>query len=182
MKRMTRTPTRRLFAWALTVALLGPAGLSVQALAQEPTAPPPGPAERALRSSDRLNGPAPMPAPVPAEPLATPVTEMGREVRTYPEQPPVIPHDIEGYELSLNANKCLTCHKREYIEASGAPMISVTHYQNREGQMLADVSPRRYFCTQCHVPQTTADPLVENTFTDMKDITAGSGTDATGGR
>jgi cytochrome c-type protein NapB len=33
--------------------------------------------------------------------------------------------------------------------------------------MLADVSPRRYFCTECHVPQADVEPLVGNTFTDM---------------
>jgi cytochrome c-type protein NapB len=49
-------------------------------------------------------------------------------------------------------------------------MISVTHYADREGQVLADVSPRRYFCTQCHVTQTDAQPMVENTFTDMNDL------------
>ena len=36
--------------------------------------------------------------------------------------------------------------------------------------MLADVSPRRYFCTQCHVEQTDAQPLVENTFVDMDEL------------
>src|SRR5262249_30893067 len=33
-----------------------------------------------------------------------------REPRNYPEQPPVIPHSTEGYEVSINANKCLSCH------------------------------------------------------------------------
>ena len=36
----------------------------------------------------------------------------------------------------------------------------------------ANVSARRYFCTQCHVPQADAQPLVENTF---KPVTAISG-------
>jgi cytochrome c-type protein NapB len=40
----------------------------------------------------------------------------------------------------------------------------VTHFRDREGQELDNVSPRRYFCTQCHVPQTDAKPLVDNTF------------------
>ena len=43
--------------------------------------------------------------------------------------------------------KTLSCHKREFTQGSGAPMISVTHYMTREGQMLADVSPRRDLCT-----------------------------------
>ena len=46
-------------------------------------------------------------------------------------------------------------------------MISVTHFMDRDGQVLADVTPRRYFCTECHVPQSDARPPVPNTFTDM---------------
>ena len=68
-----------------------------------------------------------------------------RQMRAYPEQPPVIPHSIDGYQLSVNTNRCLSCHKREFTEGSGAPMISVTHFMTRDGQMLADVSPRRLF-------------------------------------
>ena len=33
--------------------------------------------------------------------------------------------------------------------------------------MLADVSPRRYFCTACHVPQADAKPWSGTGFTDM---------------
>ena len=93
-----------------------------------------------------------------------------RAQRNYPMQPPTIPHDIRGYELNLRANKCMTCHARVRTEESKAPMISVTHYMDREGNFLAEVSPRRYFCTQCHVNQTTARPLVENTFEDMDEL------------
>ena len=46
-------------------------------------------------------------------------------------------------------------------------MISITHFMDRDGQVLADVTPRRYFCTECHVQQTDARPLVPNTFKDM---------------
>jgi cytochrome c-type protein NapB len=114
-------------------------------------------------------------APLPMEELsAAPipkwVVDDVRKMRAYPEQPPVIPHSIEGYQLSVNANRCLSCHKREFTAGSGAPMISVTHYMTREGQMLADVSPRRYFCTACHVPQADTPPLVRNTFTDMSEL------------
>ncbi|PZN51672.1 MAG: nitrate reductase [Proteobacteria bacterium] len=105
-----------------------------------------------------------------ADPLPRWITDDRRVMRAYPEQPPVIPHSIEGYELSVNANRCLSCHKREFTESSGAPMISVTHYMDREGQMLADVSPRRYFCTACHVPQADTRPLVENLFRDMSEL------------
>jgi cytochrome c-type protein NapB len=115
----------------------------------------------------RLTGERDPMAETPAPPLANPVTDDVRRMRTYPEQPPVIPHSIAGYELSINANRCLECHRRQYAERVGAPMISITHFTDRDGQMLADVAPRRYFCTQCHVQQTDARPLVPNRFVDM---------------
>ena len=82
----------------------------------------------------------------------------------YVYQPPLIPHQIRHYELSTNANKCLSCHSFKNSRESGATKISVTHYATREGQVLSDVSPRRYFCLQCHVPQVDAKPLVVNDF------------------
>jgi len=83
---------------------------------------------------------------------------------SYVYQPPLIPHNIRSYEVSLNANKCLSCHSWKNAKEMGATKISVTHYVNREDAVLADVSPRRYFCLQCHVPQANAKPLVENEF------------------
>ncbi len=82
----------------------------------------------------------------------------------YIYQPPLIPHNIRGYEVTLNANKCLACHSWKNAKEMGATKISVTHFVNREDAVLADVSPRRYFCLQCHVPQANAKPLVENDF------------------
>lgn len=114
--------------------------------------------------------PVPFTETPPAPPLAADVTDDLRKIRNYPEQPPVIPHAIRDYQIDLNSNRCLTCHSRQYTEASQAPMISVTHYADREGQTLATVSPRRYFCTQCHVPQTNAKPTVENRFVDIDTI------------
>lgn len=105
-----------------------------------------------------------------AQPVPKWVIDDVRKMRNYPDQPPVIPHSIEGYQLTVNTNRCLSCHRRELTEGSGAPMISVTHYMTREGQMLADVSPRRYFCTACHVPQADTKPLVPNVFKDMSEL------------
>lgn len=93
-----------------------------------------------------------------------------RQVRNYPDQPPVIPHKIDGYQIDLNVNQCMTCHSRTAIEVSQAPMISVTHFMNREGQFLATPSPRRYFCTQCHVTQSDARPPVDNAFVDVDEV------------
>ena len=105
-----------------------------------------------------------------ADPFKPVIKDSSPYVSDYVYQPPLIPHNIRHYELSLNANKCLTCHSFKRSAESGATKISVTHYETREGQSLADVSPRRYFCLQCHVVQTDARPLVENDFEPVKSL------------
>ena len=90
--------------------------------------------------------------------------------RDYPMLAPTIPHKIEGYKIDLNSNKCMSCHARRNVEDSQAPMVSVTHFMDRDGQFLADVSPRRYFCNQCHVPQLEVAPLVGNEFKDVETV------------
>ena len=84
--------------------------------------------------------------------------------RDYVQQPPLIPHKIDGYQITSKYNKCLTCHSWNNYKRSGATKISQTHFEDREKNVLANVSARRYFCVQCHVPQATTAPLVENTF------------------
>jgi len=84
--------------------------------------------------------------------------------RDYVYQPPLVPHQTRHYEVSLNANKCLSCHSWKYAGEMGATKISVTHYEGRNGEVLSDVSPRRYFCLQCHVTQVDATPLIDNDF------------------
>lgn len=93
-------------------------------------------------------------------------------VRDYIQQPPLIPHAIDSYQVNLKSNKCLSCHSWKNYRQYGATKISQTHFEDRESQVLANVSARRYFCTQCHVPQVDAKPLVENSF---KPVTAISG-------
>jgi nitrate reductase (cytochrome), electron transfer subunit len=115
----------------------------------------------ALRGPTPLNQEGPPPVMTPEQNTSV------REPRNYPEQPPVIPHTTEGYEVSINANKCLSCHARTRVRESQAPMISITHFTDREGQFLASVSPRRYFCTECHVPQHNVQVPVENEFVDI---------------
>ena len=88
----------------------------------------------------------------------------------YPLQPPTIPLDISKYQLDKNFNKCMDCHSRKFADEAQAPAVSVTHYMNREGEFLGEMSPRRYFCTQCHVHQLESEPLVENTFVDVDEL------------
>lgn len=123
------------------------------------------------QDAPRLRGPDPFTREQAAPPMPRPVTNDVRVRRNYPDQPPVIPHAIDGYALDLNANKCMSCHARRFTEQSQAPMISVTHYQDRDGNTLGGLAPRRYACVACHVIQTEARPLVENRFSDMDAIT-----------
>ena len=84
--------------------------------------------------------------------------------RNYVQQPPLIPHKIEGYNITRNFNKCMDCHAWNRYKETGATKVSLTHFKTREGQELSNISPRRYFCLQCHVPQADAKPLVGNAF------------------
>jgi len=104
------------------------------------------------------------------EPLQNESNKDLRRERAYPMQPPTIPHTIENYQLDFRANKCLTCHARTKTQQSQAPMVSVTHFMDRDGNFLADISPRRYFCTQCHVTQIERDLIVKNTFIAVEEL------------
>ena len=90
--------------------------------------------------------------------------------RDYVQQPPLIPHKIEGYQINRKFNKCLSCHSWANYKEAGATKISQTHFEDRDRNVLANVSARRYFCTQCHVPQANAKPLVDNTFEPVRAI------------
>ena len=84
--------------------------------------------------------------------------------RNFQKQPPLIPHSIKGYNITQNFNKCMDCHSKERAEETGATKVAKSHYLDREDKKLGNISPRRYFCMQCHVPQFDAKPLVENTY------------------
>jgi cytochrome c-type protein NapB len=120
--------------------------------------------------SSGLRGATPLNEEGPAAPMLPLRNSSEKEVRNYPEQPPVIPHTTEGYQIDLNGNKCLSCHARARTAESQAPMVSITHFMDRDGQFLASVSPRRFFCTECHVPQSTAKPPVGNDFIDIDSV------------
>ena len=92
--------------------------------------------------------------------------------RDYVQQPPLIPHQIKNYRINLKSNKCMSCHSWSNYRKAKATKISQTHFEDRDAHVLANVSARRYFCTQCHVPQVDAKPLVENQF---EPVTAVSG-------
>jgi nitrate reductase (cytochrome), electron transfer subunit len=119
------------------------------------------------QSFSALRGTTPLDQEGPAPVMTPELNTSEREARNYPEQPPLIPHTTEGYQVDINGNKCLSCHARTRVRESQAPMISITHFSDRDGQFLASISPRRYFCTQCHVPQHNVKAPVENDFVDI---------------
>lgn len=90
--------------------------------------------------------------------------------RAYRQQPPLVPHRIEGYQVNAKFNKCLSCHAWPQNATFGAPKVSETHYSTRAGERLDEVSPRRWFCTQCHVPQADAPALVPNAFKNAREL------------
>lgn len=117
---------------------------------------------------DRLRGDLPIPEEGTPPPLVNSDNSDIRRMRNYAMQPPVVPHKVDSYQVDRNANRCLMCHARTRTQESQAPMVSVTHYMDRAGNHLADISPRRYFCLQCHVPQVPLNPPVDNRFTDVE--------------
>ncbi len=91
-------------------------------------------------------------------------TVEGRMQRNYRQQPPLIPHSIEQYQIDLRTNQCLSCHDWTKAGERNAPTLSMTHYLDREGRELDHIAGTRYFCNQCHVPQADAPALVDNVF------------------
>jgi cytochrome c-type protein NapB len=90
--------------------------------------------------------------------------------RAYRQQPPLIPHRIDNYQVTKDYNQCLQCHDWPANLKAGAPKVSETHYNDREGNRLDKISGTRFFCTQCHVPQADAKPLVTNTFRNASEV------------
>jgi len=117
-----------------------------------------------LRGANPMDEPAKAPQVMKWQNDREPIT------RDYMQQPPLIPHKTKGYRINIKSNKCLTCHSWSNYKEAGATKISQTHFSDRENNVLANIAPRRYFCTQCHVPQVNAKPLVENTFNPLQTI------------
>ncbi len=113
--------------------------------------------------------------------------------RAYENAPPMIPHDVEGMlPIKIGNNACTGCHMPEVAPSMGATPIPKSHFASfrpvttiakngavvKEGKAVKNTSDfktvvhkldklsnARFNCSQCHAPQSTGAPLVENTFT-----------------
>jgi cytochrome c-type protein NapB len=120
----------------------------------------------ALRS---LAGQSPVEKPTPPDQLH-PDKDQDLIRRDFVQQPPLIPHSTRGYQITKNFNQCMDCHSWARYKETGATKVSITHFKDRAGDELSNISPRRYFCNQCHVPQKDVKPLVTNTFRSGKGL------------
>ncbi|MCL2076439.1 MAG: nitrate reductase cytochrome c-type subunit [Betaproteobacteria bacterium] len=82
----------------------------------------------------------------------------------FTDQPPLVSHAVDKYTITINANKCMDCHSLENYRKEKTTRVPTSHFVSADGKTLPNLSPRRYFCVQCHVPQVDAKPLVANTF------------------
>ena len=108
------------------------------------------------------------------EPFAYPQTKPKKSEplpRAYADIPPQIPHDVEDYlPITTEDNQCLDCHELPKLvgkTVKGKSPMPRDHYvdlRSSSDKMSDSVVGARFNCTQCHVPQSGAPPLVENTF------------------
>ena len=84
--------------------------------------------------------------------------------RDFTQQPPLVSHAVDEYPVTKAFNKCMDCNSWENARKEKATKVSSTHFKDADGKELPTISSRRYFCLQCHVPQTNAKPLIANTY------------------
>lgn len=93
--------------------------------------------------------------------------------RAYLGAPPQIPHDVSDFlPITAQTNMCLACHNQPALQGKkrekGAVVpIPASHYTDHRtpgAKPGENVVNARYNCNQCHVPQSNAPVVVENTF------------------
>jgi cytochrome c-type protein NapB len=124
----------------------------------------------ALSDVESLRGAAGLTATLQAPELMKYKKDKENIPRTFEQQPPLVPHTNDKYTINLSTNKCLDCHMKQpgKDEAKSVEM-SASHFVDRAGKTLAMPAGGRHFCTQCHVPQVDAQPLVGTNFKSLAD-------------
>ena len=139
-----------------------PTGLAIILLSMAPTG---------LATADEissLRGPLALEEQKSPPPVFKLKLDLEKFERNFKTQPPLIPHKVEKYRINLKVNRCIKCHGKATYKEEESPMIGVSHYKDDTGKEGKKINMGRYFCTQCHVPQTDAKPLVSNTFKGSK--------------
>lgn len=85
------------------------------------------------------------------------------------DEAPVIPHEVRTHErITIARNRCLRCHLipeqigQAVPEGESTP-IPANHYSRLPAEgVTPQVDGGRWVCTQCHVAQADAPPLVAN--------------------
>jgi nitrate reductase (cytochrome), electron transfer subunit len=92
----------------------------------------------------------------------------GKFDRSWKQQPPTIPHKIDKDQITLQVNTCLRCHSAANYKKEKATKVGDSHFITANRRKQDTIDMRRYFCAQCHAPQKTVKPLIENTFRTVK--------------
>ena len=83
--------------------------------------------------------------------------------RAWSGAPALIPHAVKGLTpITAKRNACAGCHGRAGA-TSGPPPAPPSHFvdlREAPGVAGARIAGSRWNCTACHVPQTSAPPLV----------------------
>lgn len=124
-----------------------------------------GLAGQAVADLSSLRGAEPVPAMEPPPAMMDFINDKENIKRSFEEQPPLVPHTNEKYTINLTTNKCLDCHmKQEGKDEAKSVVMSESHFVDRNGVKHTKPAGSRHFCTQCHVPQVDAKPLVGSSF------------------
>jgi len=113
------------------------------------------------------------PEPIVAVNEANEPGENETQAAYFSGSPPVVPHRVEEFlPIRVGENMCLECHdlpdqigqEPEPGEPSPMPASHYTDLRRDPDEVTGTVIGARYVCTQCHAPQTNAQPLVANTY------------------
>jgi cytochrome c-type protein NapB len=84
--------------------------------------------------------------------------------KSFVTAPPMIPHSTKGMTpIKVGKNMCISCHMPQSAAALGIKSIPASHFKANN-----KLAGRRYFCTTCHAPQATVNPVVQNKFESIK--------------
>jgi len=85
--------------------------------------------------------------------------------RSFASQPPLIPYNVDGFDISKTENACWDCHNSDEFKGKKMPMVSKSHLvQGTDAKAEPQLDMKRWQCDSCHVPQVDARPLVGNDF------------------